>query len=380
MVSALLRERVRSDVGVVAQAGLDLDSFLTEAVLSVRRAVPWVSACAGTHDPRTLLLTSDRKFGHLDTQDPRDDEFGLLEYGSPEATSFTELAAAERPAAGVFLQTGGHVERSTRIASYHLAHYGHADEARLVFRDGGEVWGGLGLMRGADDRPFDAAEIDFLASLAPAFARGVRVGLMARLAEADAAAQAPGTEPCGPAVVIVGAGHRIAQMTGAAEAWLRELTRDPRGGLPLALLSGLVGSARRYARGETTAVPRCRARTRGGRWLILQAGPLSVTGDHAGDVVVTIEEARPPEIVGLVVAAFGLTPRERDVTQLVLQGVGTQEIGRTLHLSAYTVQDHLKSVFDKAGVRSRRELIARVFFDQYVPRMGGDIGPSGWYA
>ena len=374
VTAALIAERVRGDVEVLSRAGLDLETFLSEAVASVSRAVPWVAACVGTHDPASRMLTSSRKFGDLLGQNEHDGFFGQLEYDSSEQTAYPELAGADVTALGLHLHTGGEVERSERMSRLMVPVFGYHDEARLVFKENGRFWGGMALFRGADDPAFGEDEVAFLGQLGEHFARGVRSGMLTRMADVVSA-----TSVGGPAVMVVDAQGDLVQSTPAAAARLAEMRSAEHGGDPYSTVVSLVGATRRLARGEVASVPRARVRTSSGMWLVLHASPLSGLGERQGDVVVTIEEARPPEIVSLVVAAFDLTPRERDVTQLVLQGVDTKEIAATLHMSAYTVQDHLKSVFDKADVRSRRELIARVFFDQYVPRMGSDLTPTGFF-
>jgi len=77
-----------------------------------------------------------------------------------------------------------------------------------------------------------------------------------------------------------------------------------------------------------------------------------------GPIAVTVAPAAPTERSSLFLAAHGLTPAQRRVANLVLQGRTTGQIVVELRISAHTVQDHLKAVFDKVGVRSRRELVS----------------------
>ena len=82
-----------------------------------------------------------------------------------------------------------------------------------------------------------------------------------------------------------------------------------------------------------------------------------------------------------MVRAYGLSSRERQVAELVLRGLPTKQVARALKLSPHTVTDYLRSLFDKVGVRSRRELAARLLVDHHLPRMfvGAEIGPDGWF-
>ena len=77
-------------------------------------------------------------------------------------------------------------------------------------------------------------------------------------------------------------------------------------------------------------------------------------------IAVFLEEARPVEIAPLIFSAHQLTVREGEITQLVLQGRSTAEISEQLCITINTVQDYLKSIFDKVGARSRRELVAQL--------------------
>jgi DNA-binding CsgD family transcriptional regulator len=97
---------------------------------------------------------------------------------------------------------------------------------------------------------------------------------------------------------------------------------------------------------------------------------------------VIFEEARPPEIAPLIVDAYGLTKREGEITRLVLRGLSTAEVSDELYITPNTVRDHFKSIFDKVLVRSRRELVAGIFAQQYQPRMatGHEPDADGWFA
>ncbi len=104
-----------------------------------------------------------------------------------------------------------------------------------------------------------------------------------------------------------------------------------------------------------------RVLSREGRWIVLYGAALLASGGRR--VAVIIEPAHPARISSLLMAAYHL-----DVTRLVLRGNSTAQIADSLFVSPSTVQQHLKSVFEKTGVRSRRDLVGKVFFTHYEPR------------
>ena len=69
----------------------------------------------------------------------------------------------------------------------------------------------------------------------------------------------------------------------------------------------------------------------------------------------------PEETVGRVhdaiVLRYGLSPREREVMELLVRGYSTDRIGKDLHISYHTVKTHVYHIYQKVGVHAQQELI-----------------------
>ena len=138
-------------------------------------------------------------------------------------------------------------------------------------------------------------------------------------------------------------------------------------------LTSVAGAVRRASKPETerdrAGVPRLCVKARSGRWLTLQGALTEARPEHPSEMMIIIEPAGPKEVTWIKATAYGLSDREKEVVELVVRGASTKQIAAMLYISEYTVQDHLSNIFDKVGVRGRKALVKRLFYDNLYPSL-----------
>lgn len=331
-------ESVRRDVAALASAGLGVAELHAAAIELVERVVPAELTCWASLDPVTAVISSMTS-GRARIPGEYEPLLATYEYDGAQPHTFAELATRPVPVARLSDLSRRDAERSGRFAEVWRP-LGLSHELRAVFRVDGTAWGAAGLVRRGE---FGDREVEFLTAVAPALAAATRVA--ARMRDAG--------ERADPAIVVVGADGRQ-RATAAAEAWRSELDDVAPGRFAVLLRAVVVG-----ARASASGAFRARVRDARGGWIVLDASRLA-GGPDDDETAVTIARASGAELLGVLLAAYGLSVRERDVCREVLAGRSTSDIARRLGISAYTVQDHLKSVFGKMGVRSRGELTAKL--------------------
>lgn len=293
------------------------------------------------------------------------------EFVEPDLNHFRQLARAPTPAAAL-RATAVDPERSPRFRWF-IRPLGFGDDLRAVFLVGDTSWAVTTLWRHEGEPPFSAAEADLVARLSAPLGDAVR-----RLVR-DALATGGTLGGDRPGLLMFDERGRLVSVNEHAAAWLDELPRQElvptQFGLelPLWLLVTAVRARDSLAAGGD-GLARTRVRSRAGRWLV---GHASATRDADGapaGAAVTIEPATPALLAPIAVEAYGLTPREQEITRQIAAGAGTGEIAAELFLSPHTVRDHVKSILAKVGVSSRGELVATLYTEQYEPAHLAGVG------
>ncbi|MCK8669581.1 response regulator transcription factor [Rhodococcus sp. NPDC003382] len=367
MDAARSAARLKSTVRRAVRTATDSADFRTQILDALREQVPFDGGVVALLDPAVRVPTAATNIGF-------DDYAGKLcaelEYGpDPDTFSFDELFRRPGAICSVRQVTGGRF-RTSRPYREFLEPIGVDDDVRMLFRGrDGTCWGVAELSR-SEMHAFTDAEIGTLTAVLRDIGDGLRTSLLRQAAYTNSESDD------GPAVVIVDDHDEPAMTTPAARAYFDRLGWTASARPAGELLVRFIAMRVRSSGGGPVVV---RARTLDGEWVVLRAvGTADRTGPPG--VVVNIERAHLPEVVTFIAAAHGLSARETDVVRQVLAGRTREEIGRALFISPYTVQDHLKSIFAKTGVHSRRDLVARLAWSHYVPRLGDPVASDGSFA
>ena len=205
-----------------------------------------------------------------------------------------------------------------------------------LYRDGGRAW-------------FNPGDAAFVASVAPMLAVRLRSGLRHTTPAS--------TDPAEPGTIIVDHDLKLLTATSHAWRWIARLglakagDTEPLPGFIYAMLARLAHTTQP----DQTAQVRLQAAD--GTWVLVHAAPL--TGPHVDSgYAITDQTAPAADLTGVLMPAWNLTPREREVAALIIEGRSSDDIAASLFLSPHTVRDHTKAIFGKVGVHNRRHLTA----------------------
>jgi DNA-binding CsgD family transcriptional regulator len=338
------RQRAEGELVRLCHSGLAVPELQVGVLASLRRLMPVDAAFFATADPGTLLFT-----GAL-SEEPLQAAASLFldnEFTGQDVNRFVSLATTGAPVASLDGATRQNRPASARYREI-MRPLGLGDELRAALRAGPDCWGYLCLHRADSEHGFTAAEAALVGRLAPHVAHALRQAVLLYGGAGEVSA---------PGVLVVTDTLDVVAITPEAERLL-SLIGPPVAGarLPIAVRTVVLAlQAGGPEASPSRRAPSARVPLATGGWLAVHASWLrGRPGEER--ITVVLQPAQASDTVPLLLAAHGLTRREAEVARLVLRGSSTREMVDALRISRYTVQDHLKAVFDKVGVRSRRDL------------------------
>jgi DNA-binding CsgD family transcriptional regulator/PAS domain-containing protein len=211
--------------------------------------------------------------------------------------------------------------------------FGHHDQMRMLVCEGPSLLAWVGAWQ---PDPFDARQRALLAAIGPTLRRRLRLERSLASMPRTLAALGVALEALGAPAFITSRSGQIFEANKAGRA-LHE--RNPR-----TLVAALRDSAARRPTGIRFAMT-----------------PIEGTGEGATFLAIAqtdTRESRLSSAISAVSSRWKLTPRQTEVLDLVGRGVTNRTIAAALAISESTVEFHLATIFERAGVETRAALIA----------------------
>jgi DNA-binding CsgD family transcriptional regulator len=330
-------------------------SQIDSAVLSeglfdrLASAIPYEGIFLASVDPASLLYTRASRRG---MPAEASTAFVAAEFGADDVNQLRTLVRS--PTAVGWLDAATHGDRggSSRYRGA-MRPFGLGDELRAALLSGGTCWGLLCLHRADGATGFNESEAELLSLISPHVAEAMRRAFLMERARGAVDVENPG-------LVLLHPDGTARTLTAAGRYWLDKLgeTDRPSGsGLPTVVAAVV----ERLRHGGVVDAARARTLTPSGQWVTVHASALD---DADGTVAVIMEPTSPVELAPVLLAAYGITRREGDVVRGLLVGQSRKAIAADLHLSLFTVHDHVKAIFDKTGVSSAGQLRMQLFRQQ----------------
>jgi DNA-binding CsgD family transcriptional regulator len=352
LVEALFRSVKR-----LCHAGLDSVTLRREVAARMVPQLGFDAHAFSTCDPDTGLMTHTVAEGVPSALARR-----YLEELYPHHCACLTM---DLPRVGIGVYTGAHDTPAMRAE---VEAGGIHWQLHASFVAGNRLWGTWCLMRERGAELTDARGRALLERLVPHLARGLR---SAALIDQGATSRRGGDPATGAGVIVLDERHRPILRTALASSWLDDLADDGlwmEDRLPMAVHA--LASRLRRARTDVAASLRARARGKSGRWYSLRASLAEPNEYGVSATVIMVAPAALREIAGLLSHLYELSAREREVVAAVARGESTKSIAASLGVSAHTVLEHIERACHKIGVRGRKALVAKLFFEGYSPLAG----------
>jgi DNA-binding CsgD family transcriptional regulator len=343
------RARCRERLEALSASALDCESIRREAIGDLRRVIGFDRWCWPLADPETLLpldALAEHDFG------PGVPRLLELEYSGDDFAAKHVLACRADPAASLSAETGGDLPTSSRWDEV-MRPVGIGDVAAVACRDAAGCWGWIEAYRDSTDRCFDERDLDLLGQVGPGLGAALR-----RSAMGESTGSGTVVGPRLPGMMVLDRGLKLVSWTAGARSWIDAMPAARLYAAFKMLPAVIYPAAARARSADDGTGAHALVRAADGGWMMVEVAPLE--GQRHGELAVNVRAATTTETFALLCRVYALSRRERQLVGLLTAGLDTRAVSQRLFLSRHTVQDHLKSVFQKIGVHSRRELLVKL--------------------